>query len=236
MRLYLGCALSVVLGLLPRSAGAQSESGAAQIRDLVPEWIAGQLSAEAAVRGPSPSPSPVHPSAVILDRVDSVGGLAPTRYYHVLGSGHGTVFAVLVIGDHPYRMAGFGSPQVLEAWEALRGWTRLSCAEVETVVFRALDPNGAQELVGIESGVPRPTPALLERFMKVAPATWPRDTTVRFEDGKSLVIRTLLSRESAGYPGPTWVALAYSTMVGSDCRLLGWDMRIGPSVGLPSGQ
>lgn len=209
-------------------APSQARTDAVGPPRVLQDWVAGELNAAHALQSRRTPGGLVDPTAVIQVRRDYLSPGVEILWVQVLGSGHGDFFSVLQVGGELFRLSGFVDPQVRGAWSVLSRSGGMSCDQVQSGILAALSPEG-----GIHTLTPDSVGAAMwqhvqDRFMEVAPATWPRDTTVTTAPDNVLRVATVFSLSAVEYPAQTWTATAYSLVIRDDCSLLGWASRSGP--------
>jgi hypothetical protein len=198
--------------------------------ELVRQWIAAQLTAEAALRSSRPSPYGVDPSAVVVHRIDSVAPGTHIVRLAVIGFGHGLELSVLSVNGVLFRMAGFREPQVIDAWAALSRSVPLGCDALQLLIAQALDPNGGVEVLAWRDGK---RDGRSPQGYSVLPSNWPQDTTLPLAGGSHVSITTYLSRRRVDYPHPSYMPVAYALVLSQDCRLKGWSALLGAGADRP---
>ncbi len=131
--------------------------------------------------------------------------------------------------SEPLRLGGFPAPELRELLSGLR--TQVQSASDAQALARdlatLLDPNGAQALVfpATRDSAPESL-ALVLRWERTRPATWPSDGAEAGADGSYSVRMTALSREDWDQRN-LWLPIAYSFELGSDGHVVAWARRVG---------
>lgn len=220
--LALACAQQTV----PRAT-----ESASNVKATASQWVAEQLTAELALD--SPKATPVDPSTVNVYRTDTIAGAVSVMRITVMGITPEREYSVMQVHNKLFRLAGFRDSELGLAWAAVLESLGGACEETEHALLRGVAPHGGVGFL-VREGPTWPAPSeVIHAYQSQPPPPWPTDTVIQYGDTLRLRVVTALSQHRVAYPGlQAWSPIAYAMLIAEKCRLVGWDMRMGPAFGV----
>jgi hypothetical protein len=148
-------------------------------------------------------------------------------------SSHRHPYLLVYDGSRIYRLGGFTGPEVIALTQRSPVTTATNAAALSRAkdIARLLDQNGAVDIVfPWDSQQSSDANSLAARWRHAIPETWPRDTVVQAEGGRTRVIAlTVLSKVTWGM-ADAWLPVAYSVVLDEQGLLKAWARREGSPV------